>query len=128
MVSYSASDSILLSHAQGALGPDKRTRSACVKVYETPWSSNIYPHGRRDLPFSRKDLPKGYSLAVFPGDAKLFSIDDLHLADRIPYNYNIFKTMVALGQTLYTATTLYRSKGDQLSRFGYAAFGLTVGP
>jgi hypothetical protein len=36
--------------------------------------------------------------------------------------------MVALVQVLYASYTLYKSRGDQLNRFGYAAFGLTVIP
>lgn len=43
-------------------------------------------------------------------------------------NYNVLKIIVALAQTLYAVTTLYDTQGDQLERFGYAAFGLTVTP
>jgi hypothetical protein len=38
------------------------------------------------------------------------------------------KILVALGQTLFAIATLYRTRGDQIAQFGYAAFGLTVTP
>lgn len=43
-------------------------------------------------------------------------------------NYNILKSGVSLGQAIFACFTLYRTRGDQLSRYGYAAFGLTVAP
>ena len=36
--------------------------------------------------------------------------------------------MVAIFQVLYASYTLYKTRGDQLSQYGYAAFGLTVIP
>jgi hypothetical protein len=38
------------------------------------------------------------------------------------------KALIALLQSLYAASTLYRSRGNQIDMFGYAAFGLTVAP
>ncbi|KAK0509327.1 hypothetical protein JMJ35_008698 [Cladonia borealis] len=43
-------------------------------------------------------------------------------------NYNLPKCVVAIFQTLYASATLYETKGDQIQRYGYAAFGLTVAP
>lgn len=43
-------------------------------------------------------------------------------------NYNILKPGVSLGQAIFAAFTLYRTKGDQLNVYDYAAFGLTVAP
>ena len=34
--------------------------------------------------------------------------------------------MIALGQLAFSTTTIYRTRGDQTKRYGYAAFGLTV--
>ena len=42
--------------------------------------------------------------------------------------YNLPKAPVAIFQTLYASATLYRVKGDQIQRYGYAAFGLTTSP
>jgi hypothetical protein len=46
----------------------------------------------------------------------------------IPSSYSALKSLVAVTQALFAATTLYNSKGHQIDRFGYAAFGLTVVP
>ena len=43
-------------------------------------------------------------------------------------NYNLPKGIIALFQTLYASATLYQTRGDQIQRYGYAAFGLTVAP
>lgn len=43
-------------------------------------------------------------------------------------NYNLPKCLVAIFQTLYASATLYETRGDQIQRYGYAAFGLTVAP
>ena len=42
--------------------------------------------------------------------------------------YSFSKALVAIFQTIYASATLYRARGDQISRYGYAAFGLTVAP
>jgi hypothetical protein len=38
------------------------------------------------------------------------------------------KVLVSPAQALYAFYTLYQARGDQVSRYGYAAFGLTVLP
>ncbi len=43
-------------------------------------------------------------------------------------NYNLPKGLIAIFQTLYASATLYQTRGDQIQRYGYAAFGLTVAP
>ena len=43
-------------------------------------------------------------------------------------NYNLPKGLIAIFQTLYASATLYQTRGDQIQRYGYAAFGLTVTP
>jgi hypothetical protein len=77
-------------------------------------------------------LPPGYTLIKVPSDAT-FEDDSLKSDTSLPRtklscNYNFVKVLIALGQTLFAITTLYRTKGDQINRFGYAAFGLTVAP
>lgn len=47
---------------------------------------------------------------------------------KISCTYSLVKAFVALGQTVFAITTLYQTKGNQLERFGFAAFGLTVAP
>jgi hypothetical protein len=46
----------------------------------------------------------------------------------IACNYNFVKISVAIGQTLYAVATIYRTRGDAIDTFRYAAFGLTVVP
>ena len=41
---------------------------------------------------------------------------------------NFAKGLIAIFQTIYASFTLYHARGDQIQRYGYAAFGLTVVP
>ncbi|MCJ1373297.1 hypothetical protein MMC20_004525 [Loxospora ochrophaea] len=50
------------------------------------------------------------------------------VSDEISSSYSFSKGLVAIFQTLYASFTLYQTRGDQLQRYGYAAFGLTVAP
>ncbi|KAM6523095.1 hypothetical protein FSOLCH5_003714 [Fusarium solani] len=93
-------------------------------------------------------LPKGYDLVVVPRTAT-FERDDQAV---IPFHkrvwrgatalfrvevapltvlccsYNIIKIFVSLVQLGFAIATLYRTQGDQIDLYGYAAFGLTVVP
>jgi hypothetical protein len=55
-------------------------------------------------------------------------IEDEQFRPKLCVNYNALKIIVALAQTLYAVSALHDSCGDQIERFGYAAFGLTVTP
>ncbi|KAM5520281.1 hypothetical protein FOXYSP1_18705 [Fusarium oxysporum f. sp. phaseoli] len=41
-------------------------------------------------------------------------------------DWSVIKILVAIAQLLFAIATLYRTKGDQIDQFRYAAFGLTV--
>ena len=56
------------------------------------------------------------------------SSPDTRAAIELSSNYNLPKCVVAIFQTLYASATLYETRGDQIQRYGYAAFGLTVAP
>ncbi|KAM0302176.1 hypothetical protein ACHAO8_011611 [Botrytis cinerea] len=43
-------------------------------------------------------------------------------------SYNLPKAIIAIIQLIYATTTLYQSRGNQITIYGYAAFGLTVVP
>ena len=43
-------------------------------------------------------------------------------------NFNIPKTLIAIFQFIYASVSLYKTKGDQIEKYGFAAFGLTVVP
>jgi len=90
-------------------------------------------------------LPEGYRFSNVPSDAVVAGVDpngrvaDEHIPARLPWmkqkrrtgiatSYNVSKSLIAIAQTTIAALTLYKSRGDQIERYGYAAFGLTVVP
>lgn len=74
-------------------------------------------------------LPKGYKFENVPSDAKLQFESPLKERDStITYKYNLLQTLTALVQTVSAGYTLYKSRGDQIDTYGYAAFGLSVAP
>lgn len=54
--------------------------------------------------------------------------EDPDLEYSINSSYSVPKAAIAIFQTIYASFTLYQTRGDQLRRYGYAAFGLTVAP
>ena len=74
-------------------------------------------------------LPRGYSLTGLPSNAKIISdVGDEPGDTELCSSYNVPKAIIAIIQTIYASITLYRARGDQIQRYGYAAFGLTVLP
>ena len=73
-------------------------------------------------------LPDGYGLAIVGPKSKFVDNDigDPAAAIALSYNLNAITILIAIGQLAFSVTTLYRTKGDQINRYGYAAFGLTV--
>ena len=74
-------------------------------------------------------LPPGYSLAFVPLEAAV----ELGSADQasrklLASSYNLPKLVITFIQAMWGLITLYRTRGDQIQIFGYAAFGLTVTP
>jgi hypothetical protein len=89
-------------------------------------------------------LPPGYTLMLVPWDAE-FDGDTKHTERwrQKPYkgfrrsknppaeivcNSNHVKVAVALSQIVFGVVTIYRTRGDQVQKHGYAAFGLSVTP
>ncbi|KAJ7725301.1 hypothetical protein DFH07DRAFT_931559, partial [Mycena maculata] len=73
-------------------------------------------------------LPEGYAFAFVPYGSKIVPLNDGDRPTVPTPQRGIFKMLVTLGQTIYASYTLGTAFGDQLSQFGYAAFGLTVLP
>ena len=76
-------------------------------------------------------LPPGYELALLPSGCHVNDINSQHQQEpphEVTSSYNFSKGLVAIFQTVYASFTLYRTRGDQLQRYGYASFGLTVAP
>lgn len=76
-------------------------------------------------------LPEEYALCVVPSGAE---VDEPPCGGKTPCtselssSYNLPKVLTADFQTAYASATLYQVRGDQIQRYGYAAFGLTVAP
>ncbi|KAI9769287.1 MAG: hypothetical protein M1839_003764 [Geoglossum umbratile] len=87
-------------------------------------------------------LPAGYELQIVPKNAIIHPVaaqqvlgaqtSTTEVAEQAPVqiasSYGFVKGLVAILQTIFASATLYRTRGDQLKRYGYAAFGLTVTP
>ncbi|KAI9774086.1 MAG: hypothetical protein M1840_005179 [Geoglossum simile] len=75
-------------------------------------------------------LPRGYSLAYVPHDVEVrprfYSLRQLH--PTISSSINIPRILFSLLQTIAGGMSLYHTKGAQIKKWGYAAYGLTVIP
>ena len=40
----------------------------------------------------------------------------------------VASAVIAIGQVIFSSTTIYRTRGDQIEKYGYAAYGLSVYP
>jgi hypothetical protein len=118
---------------------DAREPENIQQYHRTWWAfndieppSNELQHRRIIHGVSRNtQLPAGYTFAPVPRDAQVTprGSSALNLPDvTISTSSNAPKIIIAIFQTMYGSITLYRARGDQLNRYGYAAFGLTVTP
>ena len=74
-------------------------------------------------------LPDGYELAVLPSNANVDVDNKRNQGEAdIFSSYSVPKAIIAIVQTVYASITLYHTRGDQIQRYGYASFGLTVIP
>ena len=75
------------------------------------------------------ELTKAYKLIYLPPKAIVKSDqEDSNIQTELTQSHNLPKILIAIGQALYASATLYRARGDQFRRYGYAAFALTVIP
>jgi hypothetical protein len=79
------------------------------------------------------NIPPGYVLNFVPRKATFIDFNSKESftssgTTSVSCSYNSAKILIALGQAIYSIITLYRSRGDQIAQYGYAAFGLTVAP
>jgi len=99
-----------------------------VEIYDVPWvgresSNNVGRDRTLHGSVTPTNLPEGYRLAVVPGDADFEDFNGTVSSD-----YSVLKMCVALGQAIFGTATLYQARGDQITQYGFAAFGLTVAP
>jgi hypothetical protein len=72
------------------------------------------------------ELPKGYILGILPIHAIVHAKNGKDI--QISASYNAVKIIVTIVQTVSSAVTVNRARGDQIQRYGIAAFGLTILP
>lgn len=102
-------------------------------VYDPPWVDfeAIDPVKAKYNIHGFHKIPPGYHLCLVPNRAAFMEYDQTGKTAQsfsISYNYSLIKIIVSLGHAIYAIFTLYRARGDQVTQFGYAAFGLTVAP
>jgi hypothetical protein len=81
----------------------------------------------------RYSLPLGYTFTRVPADASLNFLDSgapdpVSPTKDIAYSWSFIKALVSVLQLLYATSSLYRTRGNQIDIYGFAAFGLTVAP
>jgi hypothetical protein len=112
-----------------------RTRREKILTLDSEWpripDSTPNTNAKIDRLFAGKvhgriRLPEGYGLAILPGDSKFVGDEPPAVSITLSSNYNVVSILVAMGQLAFAVATLYRSRGDQTTQYGYAAFGLTV--
>jgi hypothetical protein len=84
--------------------------------------SPAYIHDQIHLP-----IPEGYEFQIVSADIKVspfFPVIDGPI--KLCSSGNIAKCVVSIIQLLYAIITLYCSRDDQITRYDYAAFGLTL--
>ncbi|KAJ7429482.1 hypothetical protein B0H11DRAFT_1767456, partial [Mycena galericulata] len=112
---------------------------ATYRTYVPPWLKDVsfgsfLPDtlvvltGTRKIRGNQK-LLQGYAFAFVPSDTRVVPLDNGDGHTVPPPKKGLLKGLVALGQAAYGSYTLVMSLGgDQISQYGYAAFGLTVIP
>jgi hypothetical protein len=99
------------------------------------WKYNDIPIHPATQVFGERRIPDGYHLVLVPPyvplefcDAPDESGDAGSIQRELACSYNVPKLLVSLAQAVWASITIYRARGDQIDRYGYAAFGLTVVP
>ncbi|KAJ0421495.1 hypothetical protein BJY00DRAFT_312098 [Aspergillus carlsbadensis] len=103
-----------------------------IDMTQFSWMGDIELIRDRAKVHGQTCLPQGYAFAYVPVDAPLSCSSppgrDGHETNEIASSYNFPKAVISLVQAVWAIVTLYQSRGNQLDRYGYAAFGLTVTP
>lgn len=111
-------------------------------LIETPcfrrWSpsANIVDHESVKI-HGRCELAEGYALSYVPGDMRVHarippssgnSTTQSSTQARLACVHDFPRILFSLTQTISGAYALYKARGSQIERYGFAAFGLTVIP
>ncbi|KAM7203282.1 hypothetical protein V8F33_002273 [Rhypophila sp. PSN 637] len=78
------------------------------------------------------ETPEDYLLCVVPFGVQLKPVSGPATEAKKPYvlssDYSVVKALFSLVQIVVGSITIYRSRGDQITQYGYASFGLSVVP
>ncbi|KAF2494436.1 hypothetical protein BU16DRAFT_487543, partial [Lophium mytilinum] len=102
-----------------------------VCVFAAPWSYCRYegPESANSRTVrSSPDLPEGYKLVIVPPDTPIRPLNVDNGDNIISCSHDWVTGLIAVAQAIFAIVTLWQSRGDQVQRYGYAAFGLTVAP
>ena len=122
--------------------------TATLSIYKPPWlndrtrfwsytdTTDRNGIGSRVV-FGLSKPPDQYMFAIVPRNTEVLGLVDStstpssnvpDIPPKLSSSFNLAKGMAALVQSLYASFTLYRTTGDQVNRYGFAAPGLTVLP
>ncbi|KAF2802233.1 uncharacterized protein BDZ99DRAFT_454978 [Mytilinidion resinicola] len=102
-----------------------------VCVFAAPWSYCRYegPESADSRTVRASPvLPEGYKLVIVPPDTPIRPLNVDNADNIISCSHDWITGLIAVGQAIFAIVTLWQSRGDQVQRYGYAAFGLTVAP
>jgi hypothetical protein len=74
----------------------------------------------------RAILPPGYNFRIMQKEIQFTQFDGSF--NRVSNSQSLVKSIVAIFHVLFSCVTLYRTRGNQIQLYGYAAFWLTVTP
>lgn len=108
--------------------PDLTTLDHCCLVMVPPYF-DVFPLVEEPQSDSAAKPELGFISRAVKGFADIFrsrpaGVTQLSLA----CNYSAVKVVSAIIQILYACFELYKARGDQLDRYGYAAYSLTIIP
>ena len=95
----------------------------CIEDIATPPLDTVhayYVHGLYPSP-----LPDGYAFKIVPDDLSLSTTDE---SVKLYSTRSIIGAAAAIFSVIQTAITLYHTRGDQVEKWGYAAYGLSAIP
>ena len=111
------------------------------RFHNQPPTENIVDHSNVKI-HGVCQLPPGYALSYIPEDVKVYShvnqqrnLSILRLLGmnhsheiKLASTHDIPRILFSIIQTISGGYALYKARGPQIERYGYAAFGLTVLP
>jgi hypothetical protein len=130
-----------VSHSRGSLSASSTLKDDFglstlpeirLHTYPTPWTycRRACPDsvGSRTIRSAPAKLATGYSIVMLPSCTPIRNLPNDAAIDRINSNYDVMRGLAAIVQAILAIQTLYQTRGDQIKRYGFASFGLTVAP